>query len=1291
MEESSEKVELAQIYAIEVSELKRLLAEAKADVKAEVKADVKAKAAPLHLSKERLIELSKESRPGSLVELQLARYKFVNGLSKEGLWSSLSEASTQELRNFLAVFNFKISKELSTNSQYQKSQGSLCRYFVGPECMTKVCLLSESQLAEDARVVFREVEVTSQISGATSLVLVSKYCFPARQELIVVDSRPFMFVVTSYPHILYNLNQYMVNNAQIVNQEILIEAFDKILHDLALSVFYLQASGFIHGWINVNTIFYRADTGSWVLGDFSQAQQIHKNSYINDDQLHARMKGDVYQLGEVLVQFLLNDMSQQISKKSALDQDIYLAMIKNLTSNEAFQKPLIILQNDIYRQTAVLQHMIAPAPEKRYDILEVCLSLILNKQFLQPFAVINELQQQKFQQPEEGRVHISTKTLSSISELFEFQRPAQTQLQPGAQVQPGKSPKSQERTITQIRMGEKLIYEGEINARGMPQGEGVFYIGQDNIWVYSGRFSEGYFDGEGTITLNRKVICFGVFEFGLNKQYLEKLEVGAFTQLCKEYSEFLIKYSAERKWLELACERNAELKARNELVFGMNYSSDKQDIVRVLNTLVKFMDADITTILFNFKNSQTSSVKEFQQIEITTVEGQLVRFRFNFGYVIKEEEFFILLDKSRRLVHLKLNMGFTHVSDKFFYGMSSNDKLSQLVELNLQKVYMITDDGLISFLQSSISHNLRVLDISFTQITDRSVLVLASPEACWASQLVQLRMRNCLDITEKSLVEYVTSPNAQCIQLLDFSGLDLTDSLIYEISYSSYMGKLASLYVNECPKITFESLGHLGKSPFMLFLSTLELSKCLKQQLSAEQAPGFIKSLLLQNQMKKKFQNMTSSQQLQNLKCLNFYSTGIQDVHIKQLANSPFFKSLKELNISRCEQLTDSSIYHIAHSNNFTNLHVLDMQDLKLITGESLKQLGKSKYLKKIEVLKLAGCSQLQPAVLSQSFNQVSNFLLLKQLLIDEMQFDADLLRIINFSMSTNQPQFSRFQEFQIAVDNANIFLQLHLENIIGLNSRVFRFMVNQYKEHDVVLNLAGILPLMSLQISQCQGAIYVNSVLINQQLVEDVVTQQYNRASLSQQMMEKQTAAPAPCFWTGEVLLSLNRTRIFDSLVTLNLAGMTEKMHPAVFTSIAQSRYFPNLHALVLDNTSVDDAAMQGLFQHQPTHLRLFSVRQCNLLSFEGLKCLLHKGGYDHLEQLDIRDSQAAGTEFSLNLHRFKSLRHLNDGFIQVSVYARPLLPLFSPAAPAVLTRCSRCSRCSRPRGALTGCARFI
>ena len=141
---------------------------------------------------------------------------------------------------------------------------------------------------------------------------------------------------------------------------------------------------------------------------------------------------------------------------------------------------------------------------------------------------------------------------------------------------------------------------------------------------------------------------------------------------------------------------------------------------------------------------------------------------------------------------------------------------------------MITDDGFINFIKSPVSHNLRFLDISNTQISDKSIYALASAEECCSNQLASLKTSNCVDITEKSLIEFINSPNSQSIQLLDFSGLDLTDLIMFNISFSCYMNKLIALYVNNCPKITFDSLDNLGKSPYLLFLGTLELSQCLK-------------------------------------------------------------------------------------------------------------------------------------------------------------------------------------------------------------------------------------------------------------------------------------------------------------------------------------------------------------------------------------------------------------------------------------------------------------------------------
>ncbi len=51
-------------------------------------------------------------------------------------------------------------------------------------------------------------------------------------------------------------------------------------------------------------------------------------------------------------------------------------------------------------------------------------------------------------------------------------------------------------------------------------------------------------------------------------------------------------------------------------------------------------------------------------------------------------------------------MAQTQVSDKFFFGMRYNESFVNLVSLIISKVYLITDDGFVSFLKSDYIINL---------------------------------------------------------------------------------------------------------------------------------------------------------------------------------------------------------------------------------------------------------------------------------------------------------------------------------------------------------------------------------------------------------------------------------------------------------------------------------------------------------------------------------------------------------------------------------------------------------
>lgn len=45
-------------------------------------------------------------------------------------------------------------------------------------------------------------------------------------------------------------------------------------------------------------------------------------------------------------------------------------------------------------------------------------------------------------------------------------------------------------------------------------------------------------------------------------------------------------------------------------------------------------------------------------------------------------------------------MNHSQISDKFFYGMSFDEKMKNLVELNISRAFLVTDSGFIHLIKS---------------------------------------------------------------------------------------------------------------------------------------------------------------------------------------------------------------------------------------------------------------------------------------------------------------------------------------------------------------------------------------------------------------------------------------------------------------------------------------------------------------------------------------------------------------------------------------------------------------
>ena len=81
----------------------------------------------------------------------------------------------------------------------------------------------------------------------------------------------------------------------------------------------------------------------------------------------------------------------------------------------------------------------------------------------------------------------------------------------------------------------------------------------------------------------------------------------------------------------------------------MRYSQDKEEIIDVFNVLNRLLGLSINEIYFDFKNTKRTITKESQSIDIKTVENEIIKFQFDSCYLIREEEFFIIIQQAKKI------------------------------------------------------------------------------------------------------------------------------------------------------------------------------------------------------------------------------------------------------------------------------------------------------------------------------------------------------------------------------------------------------------------------------------------------------------------------------------------------------------------------------------------------------------------------------------------------------------------------------------------------------------------
>ncbi len=72
-----------------------------------------------------------------------------------------------------------------------------------------------------------------------------------------------------------------------------------------------------------------------------------------------------------------------------------------------------------------------------------------------------------------------------------------------------------------------------------------------------------------------------------------------------------------------------------------------------------------------------------------------------------------------------------------------------------------------------------------------------------------------MDMTETGVCAFVSSMNACHLEVIDITGLDITNLTISHIASSKYMGNLKKIIANNCKKIDFDCLEILSKSDYV--------------------------------------------------------------------------------------------------------------------------------------------------------------------------------------------------------------------------------------------------------------------------------------------------------------------------------------------------------------------------------------------------------------------------------------------------------------------------------------------
>jgi hypothetical protein len=255
---------------------------------------------------------------------------------------------------------------------------------------------------------------------------------------------------------------------------------------------------------------------------------------------------------------------------------------------------------------------------------------------------------------------------------------------------------------------------------------------------------------------------------------------------------------------------------------------------------------------------------------------------------------------------LALDLSETPITNRGLYALSSSSSLLNLNLLNLSCCKHLGDEGVKTLLISPTARHLSELDLSYTIISDETLQYISRHGVCMS--LSSLILRVCSEITDEGMVSLVNSDLVSNLQTLNIGFTKIGNQTLRSIAESKNMSLLKSLIISSCERVTDDGLSNLANSPQITNLQNLDMKGLNISNISLVEISQS-KTLTNLNSLNLSYCSMVSDQgilaissssMLINLRHLDLSSTDLSRHALEEMTLTHVFHNLTTLSLISC-------------------------------------------------------------------------------------------------------------------------------------------------------------------------------------------------------------------------------------------------------------------------------------------------------------------------------------------------------------------------------------------------------